>query len=233
MLELKDINLRAGDFAVRDVNLQVRAEQYFVLMGATGSGKSLLVKAICGLRQIESGRVIIDGTDVTDLQPRQRGIGYVPQGSALFVHLNVERNLTFGPESKGLNRRKAKQEIEKIVESLGLGDLLARSAVSLSGGEQQKVALGRALAGRPKLLILDEPVSAVDEPSRFEICQILLKVQKEFGVTTIHVCHSVEEAAIVSDVVGIMSQGKIVQVDTLDNLKQNPANDHVKRLLFI
>ena len=82
-------------------------------------------------------------------------------------------------------------------------------------------------------MIIDEPVSAVDEPSRFEICQILLKVQKEFGVTTIHVCHSVEEAALVSDVVGIMSQGKIVQVDTLDNLKQNPANDHVKRLLLL
>lgn len=225
--------MQAGDFEVLDVSLEVKEEDYFVLMGATGSGKSLLMKAICGLRQVKAGTVVIDGEDVTELEPRVRQIGYVPQGSGLFVHLNVERNLTFGPEVAGRSRKQAKAEIERIVESLGIGHLWDRSAGSLSGGEQQKVALGRALARKPKLLILDEPVSAVDEPTRFEICQTLLKVQKDFAVTTIHVCHSIEEARLVSDVVGVMSEGRLVQVDTLENLMKKPADDQVKRLLFI
>jgi len=233
MLKLSQVSLRAGGFSVEDVNLSVRAEQYFVLMGPTGSGKSLLVKSICGFRPVSAGRILIDDIDVTNLQPRQRGIGYVPQSSALFVHLSVERNLTFAPQGQGLSRNAALTEIEKIVDSLGLVSLLGRSVGGLSGGEQQKVALGRALARKPKLLILDEPVSAVDEPSRAEICQMLRKVQKEFGITTVHVCHSVEEAKLVSDVVGIMSQGRIVQVDTLENLKQNPANPQVARVLLL
>ena len=149
------------------------------------------------------------------------------------MHLSVRQNLTFAPQVGGMSHRQACKDIEKIVDALKIGHLLSRSAASLSGGEQQKVALGRALARRPKLLILDEPVSAVDEPSRFEICQLLQKVQKEFAVTTIHVCHNMEEAKLVSDIVGIMSQGRLVQVDTLENLQANPANEQVRRLLFL
>lgn len=233
MLELKKLSIQAGNFCVLDINLSVRRKDYFVLMGETGAGKSLLVKAICGLITAEKGQVIIDGKDVTAAEPKDRQIGYVPQDSALFPHLNVERNLTFGLEVAGMRRSKAKRAIEKIVETLSIRHLLNRSTINLSGGEQQKVTLGRALARKPKLLLLDEPVSALDEPTRYEICETLRLVQHEFDLMTIHICHNIEEARLVAERIGIMAQGRLVQVGTLSELIENPSNDHVKRLLSL
>jgi ABC-type sugar transport system ATPase subunit len=146
-------------------------------------------------------------------------------------HLNVLRNVTFAMEVGGSSKKNAAAEIGPIVESLGIGALLNRSTVNLSGGERQKVALARALASKPKLLLLDEPVSALDEPTRREICAVLRRVQREFGVATIHVCHSRREAQAVHDCVGIMSEGRLVQTGLLDELTANPADAAVRRLL--
>ncbi|MDP6543099.1 MAG: ATP-binding cassette domain-containing protein [Phycisphaerae bacterium] len=231
MLEVQNLGFRVGSFALCNVCLHVKPREYFVLMGATGSGKSLLIKSICGLARAAAGRITIAGRDVTDLPPRLRGVGYVPQDSCLMPHLSVLRNVTFALEVAGQSKKNATGEIGSIVESLGIAGLLNRSTVNLSGGERQKVALARALASKPKLLLLDEPVSALDEPTRREICTVLRRVQREFGVATIHVCHSRTEAAAVHDRVGVMSQGRLVQSGTLDELTDDPADDAVRRLL--
>jgi ABC-type sugar transport system ATPase subunit len=231
MLNVQNLGFRVGGFELHDVCLHVEPAEYFVLMGATGSGKSLLIKSICGLLRAKSGRIMIDGRDVTELPPRLRNVGYVPQDSCLLPHLNVLRNVTFAMEVAGRSKKDAAEEIAPIVESLSIGALLERSTVNLSGGERQKVALARALASKPKLLLLDEPVSALDEPTRREICTVLRRVQREFGVATIHVCHSRTEAAAVHDRVGVMSQGRLVQVGPLDELTDNPADPAVRRLL--
>jgi len=174
---------------------------------------------------------MIGGRDVTNLPPRLRGVGYVPQDSCLMPHLSVLRNVAFAMEVAGLSKNHAAEEIAPVVEFLGIGDLLNRSTVNLSGGERQKVALARALASKPKLLLLDEPVSALDEPTRREICVVLRRVQREFGVATIHVCHSRQEAAAVHDRVGVMSEGRLIQTGSLDELTDNPADAAVRRLL--
>ncbi len=231
MLNVHNLSFRVGQFELRDVCLQVEPREYFVLMGATGSGKSLLIKAICGLLRAAGGMIEIGGADVTELPPRLRSVGYVPQDSCLMPHLNVLRNVTFALEVAGKSKRAAAGEIGHIVDSLGIESLLDRSTVNLSGGERQKVALARALASNPKLLLLDEPVSALDEPTRREICTVLRRVQREFGVATIHVCHSRVEAAAVHDRVGVMSQGRLVQAGTLDELTADPADWAVRRLL--
>ena len=231
MLKVRNLNFSVGNFQLRDVSLHVSPREYFVLMGATGSGKSLLIKSVCGLLRARGGTIEIDGRDVTGLPPRLRRVGYVPQDSCLMPHLSVLRNVTFALEVAGMSKNEAADNIGHVVDSLDIGALLDRSTVNLSGGERQKVALARALAHKPKLLLLDEPVSALDEPTRREICAVLRKVQREFGVATIHVCHSRQEAAAVHDRVGGMSQGRLVQAGKLDDLTDDPADPAVRRLL--
>lgn len=230
MLEIDKLCLHAGDFELRDVSLRLEPQEYFVLMGATGAGKSLLIKAICGLARISSGRILI-GEDVTDLEPRLRRVGYVPQDSGLFPHLNVARNLAFPLEVAGTSRAQARGEITGIAARLGLELLLERATIDLSGGERQKVALARALVHNPRLLLLDEPVSALDEPTRRSICGVLRRVHAEFGVPTIHVCHSLEEARSVADRVGIMADGRLLASGTLKELARRPVEAATARLL--
>ena len=231
MLQIEKLSLRVGEFRLREVSLRIEPLEYFVLMGANGSGKSLLAKSIAGLIRVGAGSVFVNGRDVTELEPRFRDVGYVPQEYALFPHLTVARNLTFGLEAAGVRRGAALTEIGPVVRGLGLDTLLDRSTIDLSGGEKQKVALARALVRRPKLLILDEPVSALDEPARREICPLLRRTQREFNVATLHICHSLDETRAVADRVGIMDGGHLVQTGSLDDLTRNPATEEVTRLL--
>jgi len=231
MLQIKNTSLRAGDFTVSNINLTVASKEYFVLMGPTGSGKSLLVKAICGIIPIQNGSIHIDGKDVTNFEPRRRQVGYVPQNSSLFPHLSVADNIIFPLKFRNINKKNATKKIQPIVDALNISSLLERTTLNLSGGEQQKVALARALSFSPKLLILDEPVSALDEPTRCEICVLLKTIQRDFSITTVHICHNLEEARIVSDRIAIISQGRIVQTDTFENLINNPKVEIVKKIL--
>ncbi len=230
-LEVSDLTLRAGSFAVQDISFAVSEGEYFVLMGMTGSGKSLLLKAICGLARISRGRVTLHSRDVTALEARFRNIGYVPQDGGLFPHLDVLHNVIFPLTVAGMKRAAARQTVDGIVACLGLESLLARSVAYLSGGERQKVALARALARKPELLVLDEPVCALDEPTRRDTCRELRRVQKEFGVATIHVCHSRDEATLVSDRVGVMCEGRLLATGTLEELATQSDHAAVQRLL--
>ena len=230
-LGIERLKMRAGPFRVEVADLEIGESEYFVLMGMTGSGKSLLLKAVCGLARIESGKISIHGRDVEGLEPRFRNIGYVPQEGGLFPHLNVLQNIVFPMSASGKQRPAALQKATDIIDSLRISGLLDRSIRNLSGGERQKVALARALAQQPEILVLDEPVSALDEPTRRDICRELRRVQKEFDVATLHVCHSRDEAELVADRVGIMCKGKLLATGTLDDLANRSEHRSVQRLL--
>ncbi len=186
---------------------------------------------LCGLRRLDAGRVYIAGQDVTCLEPGQRGIGYVPQDYALFPHLSVERNIDFGLRARGMQRREISRKTAEVAEILGIRHLLHRRIAGLSGGEQQRVALARALAISPKVLLLDEPVSALDESTRESVCMELRRVQTELGVTTVHVSHNVEEAFSVADRGGILVEGRFHQVGRLSELLRRPKTEFVARFM--
>jgi ABC-type sugar transport system ATPase subunit len=230
-LKLNNVCIQAGTFKVENINLTIEENQYFTLMGHTGSGKSMLLKAICGLMQVQKGTILIDNKDITHLEPRFRNIGYVPQESGLFPHLNVLNNIIFSLRIKGFSKKDASNEISKIVDFLQIEDLLNRSVINLSGGEKQKISLARALAKKPSILLLDEPVSALDESTKFEICEILKKIQKEFNVSTIHVCHNIQEAKQISDFIGIMYEGKLIKVGSLEDLINIDDNKEIQRIM--
>lgn len=205
-LRIDHLCLSAGKFKLKNFSLEIEGNKYFVLMGRNGTGKSLLLKAVCGLIDIDSGSITLNGRDITYLEPRFRNIGYVPQNTALFPHLDVRANILFSLTRADAKKDHAEEKIEPLVKSLSLAPLLDRSVINLSGGERQRVALARALVRQPQLLVLDEPVSALDEEARQETCLMLKRVQQEIGITTIHVCHNRGEAEMLSDEIYFMQR---------------------------
>jgi ABC-type Fe3+/spermidine/putrescine transport system ATPase subunit len=232
MIRAENVRYSAGTFALH-VTLDIPAAEYFVLLGATGSGKTLLMETLCGLRPVEAGRISLNDRDVTATAPRDRRIGYVPQDGALFTHLNVRNNIAFGIGARGVDRAERRARTERLARMLGIAHLLDRAIAGLSGGERQRVALARALACDPAVLLLDEPVSALDEHTRDTVCRELLRLQRETGVTVIHVCHVFEEAILMGDRIGILGQGRIVQTGTPDELIRQPANRYAAEIMRV
>ncbi len=227
MIRAEDISFHIGTFKLDGLSLDIAGGEYFVLLGPPGSGKTIFLECLCGLKKVESGRLYIGGRDVTDLEPRTRGIGYVPQDYALFPHLSVERNIAFGLRVHG----RAETRVTEIADQLGIRHLLGRRIEGLSGGEKQRVALARALVLEPKVLLLDEPVCALDEVTRQEVCAQLLGLQRQLGLTTIHVSHNLEEAFSVADRAAILHQGVLQQAGSLDNLLRKPGSEFVARFM--
>jgi ABC-type sugar transport system ATPase subunit len=212
MIELDGVSVHLGAFALRGVSLTVPAGRYAVLMGRTGSGKTTLLEVICGLRRLDAGRVHLAGRDVTRLRPAERGVGYVPQDGALFPTLTVCEHLAFAPTIHRWPAARVRQQVERFADLLGIAYLLDRRPEGLSGGERQRVALGRALAFEPAVLLLDEPLSALDEQTRDDMHRILGDVRR-MGVTTLHVTHSQSEAERLADVILRLSPGGIERVN--------------------
>ena len=190
MIELEQLSIVQGDFSLRDINISIPQQAYAILMGQTGSGKTSLIETICGLRRPSGGRILIDGQEVTRLAPSQRQIGYVPQDSALFPTMKVERQIGFGLEVRKVNPADRKKRVNEIAELLQLTPLLERSPRGLSGGELQRVALARAIAFRPRLLCLDEPLSSLDQAARQSMIELLRSVHQSEQVTVLHITHS-------------------------------------------
>ncbi len=212
MIRLDSIACRAGAFSLDNVTFAVPAGSYGVLMGRTGSGKTTILEIICGLRRPSAGRVWLGERDVTDLAPGERGIGYVPQDGAMFPTMTVRDQLGFALR---LRRRPAGEiagRVAELADELGLTPLLDRRPEGLSGGERQRVALGRALAARPQVLVLDEPLSALDEELRDDLATLLRRVQREHGVTALHITHSREEAAQLADVLFRVEAGRVIEM---------------------
>jgi molybdate/tungstate transport system ATP-binding protein len=217
-LEMREVVLHAGDFTIDEVSLAIRPGEYFILMGHTGAGKSLLMKAICGLQPVFRGSIFIDGTDVTFAEPRKRHIGYVPQDSGLFPHLNVRDNILFALDVLGVGKKDALSRAHYLAEEVGISALLDRSPAGLSGGERQKVALARAIVRRPRLLLLDEPVSALDNKTHAEICALLRRIHGEYGHTTVHICHNSGEAEELGDRIAVMNAGRVISIEERNRL---------------
>ncbi|MFP6866428.1 MAG: ABC transporter ATP-binding protein [Roseibacillus sp.] len=209
MIELIDISWHAGEFSLRRISCVIPAGKYTVLMGRTGCGKTSVAELICGLRHPREGKILIAGREVTRRPSGERNIGYVPQDGALFPTMTVREQIGFGP---GI-RRKPRKEIEEVVTrlaaELGLEHLLDRKPDGLSGGERQRVALGRALAVNPEVLLLDEPLSALDEDTRDEMAELLKRIQTEHSLTALHITHSSREAEQLADCVLRMEEGVI------------------------
>jgi molybdate transport system ATP-binding protein/molybdate/tungstate transport system ATP-binding protein len=231
MIRTEHIGFSVGQFRLEDVNLEIQAGEYFVLLGPPGSGKSVLLECLCGLNRVQNGRVLIGGRDVTDLEPRMRSVGYVPQDYALFPHWSVERNIACGLRARRAFHNEIGKRTATVADMLGIRHLLKRGIAGLSGGEKQRVALARALAIKPRVLLLDEPVSALDESTRESVCTELRQLQHELNITTIHVSHNLEEAFSVADRGAILRHGRFQQIGPLQELLRRPANEFVARFM--
>lgn len=209
MILVDNLAVQAGGFRLQGVSLQIPTGAYGVLMGETGSGKTTLLECLCGLRSLERGRIELAGRDVTRLRPGERNIGYVPQDGALFPTMTVRNHFALPLEIRKWKSAEITQRIEQLAELLGIGYLLDRLPGKLSGGEIQRVALGRALAYSPATLILDEPLSAMDDQTRQQMYQLLKNVQKATQVTVLHITHSTSEASELADCQFVMRQGCI------------------------
>jgi len=209
MIELKDITIRAGTFQLDQLNLVVPAGSYAVFMGATGQGKTTILEAICGLRRVAGGQVLLAGRDVTSERPANRNVGYVPQDLALFPTLNVREHLEFALRIQRYDPLYIKDRVAELAAALEIESLLGRRVQGLSGGEAQRVALGRALSFRPQVLLLDEPLNALDERTHARLCALLQKLQRQYSITTLHVTHSRVEAQALADQLLVLKNGVV------------------------
>lgn len=231
MIRTEELVLNVGEFVLGPVDLEVNAGEYFVLLGPPGSGKSLLLESVCGLKRICSGSVWLDGENATKLEPRERGISYVPQDYALFPHMSVAGNIGFGLAARRLSSSEIRTRVNEMAELLGITHLLSRETRGLSGGEKQRAALARALVLRSKILLMDEPVSALADVIREEVCTELRRLQRKLNLTIIHVSHNLEEAFLVADRAAVMNEGLPHQVGSMKELLRKPRDRFVARFM--
>ncbi|MCX7597917.1 MAG: ATP-binding cassette domain-containing protein [Armatimonadetes bacterium] len=222
MIEIRDIHKRLGDFSLRGVSVAIQEREYFVILGPTGAGKTVLLECIAGLHPVDHGQVFINGVDVTDFPPERRRISYVPQDYVLFPHLSVYENIAFSLRLLRWPADRIEARVTELTDLLRISHLLHRAPRTLSGGEQQRTALARALAPQPTALLLDEPLSALDETTRIAVGEELKTLPERFGTTLVHVCHDFEEALRLATRIGIIYQGLLVQVGTPEEVFTRP-----------
>ncbi len=227
-LRIENVTKRFGDFvAVSDVSLNVQRGEIFCLLGGSGSGKTTLLRMLAGFETPTSGKIYIDGQDMSGIAPYDRPVNMMFQSYALFPHMNVAKNVAFGLEQERLGRQEIKRRVGEILEIVKMTPFLARKPHQLSGGQRQRVALARALVKRPKLLLLDEPLAALDRKLREHTQFELINIQEQLGVTFVVVTHDQEEAMTLSSRMGVMNQGQIVQVGTPSDIYEFPATRFV------
>ncbi len=231
VIQVQGLSITLGEFSLKSIDLRVEEGEYFVILGPTGAGKTVLVECIVGLHAPDAGRVLLDGNDVTDLRPEHRKVAYVPQDYCLFPNMTVARNIGFGLRIRKRPEAEIDRRVAELARMLHIEGLLGRHPLTLSGGEKQRVALARALAIEPRVLLLDEPLAAVDERTRERLCDELKTVQRELGTTTIHVSHNFEETLAVADHIGVFDDGVIRQVGTPFEVFHRPADEFVARFV--
>ncbi len=228
IIDLKNVTVKYGDNTVlENLNLYIKEKEFITLLGPSGCGKTTTLRAIAGFIKPDSGDIIFEGKRINDVPPHKRKVNTIFQRYALFSHLNVYGNIAFGPELQ----KKSKDEVRKIVADMltlvNLKGFEKRSIDSLSGGQQQRVAIARALANHPHVLLLDEPLGALDLKLRKDMQRELKNIQQELGITFIYVTHDQEEALSMSDTIVVMDKGKIQQIGTPEDIYNEPVNAFV------
>jgi ABC-type sugar transport system ATPase subunit len=231
MIEIKDLSIQMGEFSLKNLNMTIQDKEYFIILGPSGAGKTVLLECLAGLHRIKRGEIWIDDTNVTHLSPEERKIGYVPQDYVLFPFLSVAENIQFGLKRGKYDKLNIRKRMLTLAELLGINNLLERDTRNLSGGEKQRVALARALATYPSILLMDEPLSALDVQTSTYLRLELRRIHQELGVTTIHVTHNHLEAEELADRMAIISSGEIVQVGNPYDIFFSPENEAVSNFI--
>ena len=214
-LIIQNVSKKFGNFeAVKDVNLEISKSEFFGLLGSSGCGKSTLLRIIGGFETADCGKIILDGEDITSFPPYKRPLNYMFQSYALFPHLNVFKNISFGLQDQSLSKKEIENQVFEICQLLQLEDIIKKNINHISGGQQQRVALARCIIKKPKLLLLDEPLAAFE----------LINLQKKIGITFIFVTHDQEEAMTLSDRMSIMRDGKILETSSPIEIYEKPKN---------
>ena len=224
LLLMENIEVTAGEFTLRIPRLEVVRGEYLIVLGASGVGKTLLLNVIAGLVKPSKGTIMIDGRDSTRLPPEKRGIALVPQDYGLFPHMSVIENISYGLVIRGIPRREAYREAERIAELLGITSVMNRKPGSLSGGEKQRVALARALVVKPKLVLLDEPLSSLDPGLRLKGLELLARIKSETHITVIHVTHDILDALYLADKIAYIDKGKLEGVYKPADFLHSPSS---------
>jgi ABC-type sugar transport system ATPase subunit len=211
VIVIEKLTAHSGQFTLKDASFVVPTGTYGMLMGRTGSGKTTILEAIAGLKHVTGGRILLGDRDVTGLKPAERNIGYVPQDGALFSTMSVREHLSFALAIRRVPRPQVEQRVAELAELLEIEDLLHRRPRGLSGGEKQRVAIGRALAFRPSTLLLDEPLSALDDDTRNQLYSLLKHVQEHTGVTTLHVTHHLHDVVRLADKLFRIEDGVVTE----------------------
>ena len=233
MLKLQSISKRIGTFELRDISLAIEDGQYFVLLGPSGVGKTVLLEIIAGLIKPGGGRIFWDDRDITFEPPEKRGFAVVYQDYALFSLLTVAQNIGYGLKVRRVRSETIKERTGVLAQMLGISEFLNRRPGNLSGGQQQRVALARALAVEPKLLLLDEPLAAVDANLRIRLRKELKQINKELNISVLHVTHDPQEAMSLGDKVCVMLNQQIRQTGTVGQLFHSPSDAKVAKFLGI
>jgi len=232
MLSVRNISTDLTPFAIKDVSFEVSAEQYFVLLGRTGVGKSLLLETIVGLIRPDSGRIFLDGKDITNEKMQKRKIALVFQNSTLFPHMTVYDNIAYPLRCRN-GKTKIGQRVAELAEDFEVRHLLSAKPQTLSGGESQRVSLARAVASEPRCLLLDEPLSSLDAKSRSQMRSILRKINAQGRMQIVHVTHDYTEAVSLATHVAVMEAGTIKQTGTVEQIFQHPKSEFVARFVGI
>jgi molybdate transport system ATP-binding protein len=227
ILEIENLSVDLGEFKLNDVSLKVNERDYVTIIGPTGSGKSILLETIAGFYKPLKGRIVLEGRDITLLPPEKRCVSIVYQDFALFPHMNVFKNIAYGLRKRERSDSVIREEVGRIAEILGIAHLLHRKPTTLSGGEQQRVAIARALVVKPKILLMDEPFSALDVKMRENLRKLVRKAVREYDTTVLHVTHDFEDVFSLANRVVVMKNGRIMQMGKPEDVFSKPSNDFV------
>lgn len=228
IIDLKDVTVKFGENTIlENLNLYINEKEFITLLGPSGCGKTTTLRAIAGFVKPDSGDIIFEGKRINDVPPHKRKVNTIFQRYALFSHMNVYENIAFCPKMQKLPKQEVRQTVAKMLELVNLKGFEKRSIDSLSGGQQQRVAIVRALTNKPHVLLLDEPLSALDLKLRKDMQRELKNIQQELGITFIYVTHDQEEALSMSDTVVVMDKGKIQQIGTPEDIYNEPVNAFV------